>query len=169
MPHPLLERQDLIDLNMLDVERKDPVTPAPAERAHHWDPKQKNQLVYLPLVSQLLWSQRRLHNQKNSPLYRREDHWHPWLYPFLGGWVPTTPSRGCWLACEHTPGSPTGSYLLGVPAVDCLSLPSDRGGMISVPNPGHFPNIPTTSPAQTLTPTWLLSMDWWALSKNNAL
>ena len=30
---PLLEMEDLLDLNMLDVVRKDPVTPAPAERA----------------------------------------------------------------------------------------------------------------------------------------
>ena len=55
-------------------------------------------------------------------------------------------------AGKHTPG-PIGSYLLGVPAGDHLSLPSDRGGMISVPNLGQCPDIPTTDLAQALGPT----------------
>ena len=39
MPHPLLERGDLLDLNILDALRKDPMTPAPAERASSLRPR----------------------------------------------------------------------------------------------------------------------------------
>ena len=39
MPHPLLERGDLLDLDMLDVVRKDPMTSAPAEKASSLRPR----------------------------------------------------------------------------------------------------------------------------------
>ena len=91
-----------------------------------------------------------------------------WVYPFVGRWVLPTPSRRCWPACEHIPGSPTGSYLLGIPAVDSLTT-QWWGGMISEPNLGHCPDFTTTDPTQTLRPTWLLSTDWGVLSKCNTL
>ena len=125
-----------------------------------------NQHIH-PLMSHPLCCFRRLLNQ-NWPLCR-EDHWHSLGLPFHGWWVWPILSRGCRLAGEHTPGRPIRSYLLGVPASDCLSLPSDREGTISVPNLGHCSDIPTTDLTQALGPTWLLPMDWGALCKCNAL
>ena len=121
------------------------------------------------LMSHPLWNSRGCSLRRIGPCAEEKTTGTPGFTPFVGAWVWPTPSRGCGLACEHTSGSPTGSYLLGVPAVDCLLLPSHRRGIISVPNPDHCPDIPTTNPAQTLKPTWLLSMDWGALSKCNTL
>ena len=142
--------------------------------ACHWDPEWKNWLVYPPLVSQLLLSQRRLHNRRICPCAEENTTGFPWVYPFIGGWVQLTPSRAGRLAHEHSPGSPTGFYLLGVPADDHISLPSDRWGTMLVPVLDHCPeipgsDIPTTGPVWTLRSTWLLSTDWGALSECNAL
>ena len=134
----------------------------------HWHPKQ-NQPVYPPPESQPLWSQRKLYSTRSWPWCQGEDYQHPLALPYVGKWVQTTSSRGCWLSYEHTTRIPTGSHLLGVPGVNCLPLPSDKGGVISMPNPGHGTNILITNPVQILRPTWLLSMDWWALRECNVL
>ena len=135
-----------------------------------WHPEQKNWPVYLPPVSQPLWSQRRLHDQRNLPLCQDEYHHHPCLYLLVSRWVWLTPSRLGGLALEHTPGSPAGFCLLGVPVGNCITLPSNRQSVMWVPVLDHFPDIPDPDiPAQTPRPTWLLSTDWGALSKCNAL
>ena len=137
--------------------------------SHHWPPEWKNCPVYLTPVNQPLQSQMRLYSPRSWPWWQGKDHQHPWLYPFVGWELWTTSSRGCWLAYKHTPRIQTGSHLLEVPGVACLPLASDRGGVISIPNLGHCTNILTGNPVQIIRPTWLLSMDWWALTKCNAL
>ena len=47
---PLLERGDLLDLDMLNVARKDPMTPAPAERALSLRPRAE-ELIGVPAPS----------------------------------------------------------------------------------------------------------------------
>ena len=70
-----------------------------------------------------------------------------------------TPSRGCSLANKHTPGSPIGCYLIGVPVGDCLSLPSNGGSLTPLSNLGPCPDFPTTDPVQILyqpdSPLWI--------------
>ena len=51
MTCPLLKRGDLVDLNMLDMARKDPVTPAPAERAPSPRPRME-ELIGVPAPSE---------------------------------------------------------------------------------------------------------------------
>ena len=74
MPHPLLEKGDLLDLNMLDMVRKDPVTPAPAERASLLRPRVEG-LISVPAFSEPTnLEPEEAHNQKNLPLCQGEDH-----------------------------------------------------------------------------------------------
>ena len=68
---------------------------------HCWDPEQKNQTVSISIPAP---RQRGMHNQRNWPLCHGEDHQHPWVHHFVGGWVWPTPSRRCQLAHEHTLG-----------------------------------------------------------------
>ena len=77
---PVLESGNQFEFKMWDVVRKDVVAPAPALLRPEW----KNQSVYLPLVSKLLQSQKRLHKQKILPLCQEEKTSTPWVYPFLG-------------------------------------------------------------------------------------
>ena len=75
---------------MFDVVRKDPCDSGTwRKQPLHW---KKGQLVYPPLVSWPLQSQRRLHNLNTLTLYLgRRPPACPWLYPFMGGQVWLTP------------------------------------------------------------------------------
>ena len=75
MPCPLLERGDLLDLGMLDVARKDPVTSAPAERASSLRPRVE-ELIGVPASNELpplepreaAQSEELAHMQRRRPL-----------------------------------------------------------------------------------------------------
>ena len=116
----MIESGDLVNLKMLDVARRNPISSPLKGIYHHWHPGQNHQLLYPPLVSWPCQSQRRLHHERNSPLCQDEDHWHAWTFTFVGGWVWFTPTRAGGLAHEHTP---TGLCLLGVPKVTILHFP----------------------------------------------
>ena len=75
---------NLVILKTLHVARRDSMAP-PVKGGHcHQHPGKNNWLVHLPLVSQPHQSQKRLHHQRNSPLWQDEDHWHPMAFPFYG-------------------------------------------------------------------------------------
>ena len=63
---PLLERDDLLGLKMLDVVERGPLTPpVPAERALSSEPREKSQSVYLPPMNCPFQSLKELHIQEN--------------------------------------------------------------------------------------------------------
>ena len=109
---------------------------------HHWDHEQKNQLVCLHLVSQLLQSQEGCTTRQIHPCAEKKTTSTLWAYPFMGGWVQSTLLTGGALAHEYNPGSLSGFCLSGVPAGDHISLPSDGQGTIWIPVPDHCPDIP---------------------------
>ena len=115
---------------------------------------QESQSVYYPIVSQLLQSQRRLHNLKTLSFYLGEVHQHPLALPFCGWMSPTHPTGAGRLAHECTPGSPTGFCLLGVPTGDHMALSSDGQSTMWLPVLDHCPDVPdpdvpTAGPPQT--------------------
>ena len=124
---PLLERGYLLDLNMLDMRRKDPMIPGPAERALLPRPRVEESIsVPAPSKPTTLESEEATPPEEFALVLRRRPL-VPLGLPFHS---PAHPSRGGRLAHEHTPGSPTRFCFLGVPADNHISLPSDGQGMI---------------------------------------
>ena len=118
---PLLEREDLLDLERLDVVRKDPMTPAPAERALSLRPGVEELIGVPTLMSHLLWSQRRLLNLKDWSLHKGEDHKHPLGLPFPWQMTLTHPPRGHSLSSQYTPRGPVGPEFFGDPEGNSVS------------------------------------------------
>ena len=92
----------------------------------------------------------------------------PWILPLMGKCLWPTSPKGCWLAYDHTPSIPTGSYLIWIHGVDGLPLHSYRWGAIPMSNPDCCTNKTTANPAWILRLIWLLFTDWGALSKPDA-
>ena len=159
---------------MLDVTRRNPIALTSKGRVPLPTPRAEPLVGVPPLLSQLHQSQKRLHHQRNSPLCQDEDHWQPWLFHFVGGCVWLTPTRAGELGHKHTPGSPTGLCLLGVPIGDHITFSSEWWSMMWVPVPDSYPDIPdpgipTIGPAWTPRLMGLLSTDQGSLNECNAL
>ena len=69
---PLLQRGNLLDLEMLDIMRKDSVTPAPTQRASSLRPRVEEPISVPTPMSCPLWSPRRLLTQKKMALMQRK-------------------------------------------------------------------------------------------------
>ena len=66
----------------------------------------KNQPVYPTPASQPLWSQRRLYDQRISPLCQDEDHCHPLGLPFHGQMSLAYPLQSKWTGPQAYPWEP---------------------------------------------------------------
>ena len=123
---PLLEKGDLLDLEMLDMVKKDPLTPAPAERASSLIPRAEGLIgIAAPNELPALEPKEAAPSEELALVQRRRLLGPP---GFILSWADESahPSRGSRLASVHTPGNTLGSllgpYLLGVPVGDHLSL-----------------------------------------------
>ena len=150
---------------MLDVVKKDPVTPAPAERASSLRPRAEEPIgVPAPNKTPTSEPEEAAPSEEWALVQRRRPPAPP---GFTLSWVdesgPTPLEEVDWPV-----SIPLRAQLDLTSLSPCRwpSLTTRNGqGMISVPNP----DIPTTDLAWTLRPTWLLSTDWRALSKHNTL
>ena len=105
---------DLLDPTVLDMENKDPVTPAPAGRAPSPEPREEEPISLLA-PNELPTSEPKeaAHSEELAPVQRRLSLASPWVYPFMGSQVQPTLFRGCGLAGRYTPGSPIDLSSLG--------------------------------------------------------
>ena len=104
---------NLLDLEMLDVAKKDSTAPSvPTEWALSSEPQEEDPIDLPALTNCPLQSPRRLLTEKNWPLCREGDHQHPQGLPFQGWMSLTCPPRGCSLTSQYTHGDPVGLHSL---------------------------------------------------------
>ena len=118
----LLKKGNLLDITMLDVAEKDPVTPSvpkkkgPHHGSRNQNPGKKSQLPYLLPTYRKLQSQKELPTQKNYPSCRGDCHQHPLDSPVHGQMSLAHPPTGSGLTGQYTPGGLARPKLLGVQA-----------------------------------------------------
>ena len=90
MSSPLLEESNLLDVSLLDMLEKNPVTPSiPTERASSPEqrsgPWRKSQLPYLPLTYKKIQNLKELPPQRISSCVEETATSTAWIYQFMGG------------------------------------------------------------------------------------